>query len=197
MIQTTLQFNKIYDDIVLELQADVGILTPNCNSFLNTKRRLEEFTCPATCNNEALCDCVIDYADASNAQGQQTCTSIIATSYKNPDEIASCSPNAYYMAWDIYYYCPRFQCLDMLGIGMNSNNMDAYFECLCEAQSTMCEECKKLKGSVTFCKDFMSTHEALCSEVMRCCDTETNMEGLKNATKFGATVVMIQVQAQH
>jgi hypothetical protein len=169
-----------YDDYSLvfhggpELEADVGILISNAN----TKRRLEEFTCPATCTNEALCDCAFDYANASNAQGQETCASIIATSCKNPDEIASCSPNPYYLAWGIYYYCPLFQCLDVLGIGMNNNNTKAYFECLCEAQSNMCEECKKLEGSVKFCKDFMSTHEELCSEVIRCCATETSMEGL-------------------
>jgi hypothetical protein len=163
------------------LQADVGILSPTRIRLLTTAN--ENFTCPTSCTNEVLCECAFGYA-STNAVGPEMCASVIATSCKNPDEIAACSPNPYFLAIGNYFYCPLFQCFDASGIGMYRNETKEYFECFCEARTNLCEECKKLEDTVPYCKYFMSINEELCSRVISCCATETTMEGLTSCSEI-------------
>eukprot|EP00804_Cyclotella_cryptica_P000932 CCRYP_001138-RA/>CCRYP_001138-RA protein AED:0.43 eAED:1.00 QI:0/0/0/1/0/0/2/0/294 len=159
---------------------DVGILIPTRITGIPaaSKRRLQFIeTCPTTCSNAEFCSCMTDY-DNTNARGQETCASIIATSCENPDEMTACIDDPYYLAMGNYFYCPLFQCFNSSGIGMHSNETKDYFECFCYAESNMCEECKKLENSVPYCKYFMSNYRDLCSDVTSCCVTETSMEGL-------------------
>ncbi|KAL3794414.1 hypothetical protein HJC23_012951 [Cyclotella cryptica] len=163
---------------------DVGILIVEGDPGReNTFRHLQFLeTCPATCTNEALCDCMTDY---DNAGGN--CPSIITAACKNTNEIKNCTPDAERLARATYLYCPMFECFESKGLKMD-DEIEAYLECQCVAYTNLCQECETLKGIVPYCEELISKHGELCANLVECCANETSVEGLMRCNDMLITV---------
>ena len=157
---------------------DVGALDKSHRIMRESSRDL--IACPESCNNKALCDCLISYYYT-----EETCLSIELSACKDPFQFALCNPVDVYKDYHegmnlaiTYAVCPAVDCLNSMGLASMYDNLDMTYACSCEGGVSFCAKCEEIKDVNPFCNWWLATYEGLCDDIIDCCVTETGREGL-------------------
>jgi hypothetical protein len=154
-------------------------------------------TCPNTCKDETLCNCIRLYY---NADDEESCTTKISSACR-ANKFLPCFPLAhnesdpkyagYSQAKANYVTCPMYECWEASGLAGNlQKNMSAYYSCYCMAYSNMCEKCNEMKDEVPYCQTWLAAYGSSCPDFIKCCETETSQDGLKKCINLLAAAVI-------
>jgi hypothetical protein len=157
---------------------DVSVLDYEHHIMMGPTRNL--LACPATCTDQALCDCIRAYY---NSEGDESCFSVLLSGCKD-DKFASCYPvddaNEDHVGQGLaqsYLVCPTVECADSFGMKSVNENQTTAYACYCEGYASMCKRCYDVKDSVPYCNWVLNNYKGMCSDVIDCCSSETSLEG--------------------